>query len=262
MKLKTYTADELKEILNKHKEWLESSSKGERANLSFANLSSADLSFANLRSANLRSANLRSADLSFANLSSADLNSADLSFANLISANLSSANLRFANLISANLSSADLSSADLSFANLISANLSSANLRSADLSSANLRSAELSFANHQLINPIEFMSKFDKTDEGYIVYKSFGENHNPPASWKVEAGSIIEELPDRSATVLCGAGINFGTKAWCKENCSKPIWKCLIKWEWLPGVIVPYQTDGKARCYKLQLLEIVDKANL
>ena len=87
MKIKTSTPEQLKEILAKHKLWLETrydaSPQGERANLSsanlrFANLSSANLSFADLSSADLSSANLRSANLSFA-----DLSSANLSFANL-----------------------------------------------------------------------------------------------------------------------------------------------------------------------------------
>jgi hypothetical protein len=187
MKLKTYTADELKEILKNHKEWLEDNTKGERANLTWTNLTWTDLTGANLKRANLTWT---------------------------------------------------------------------------DLTGANLTWTDLTGTNHQFINSIDFMSAFDKTDEGYIVYKSFGENFEPPKSWKINEGSIIEELPDASVAVLCGAGINFGTKAWVKENCNKPIWKCLIKWEWLPGVIVPYQTDGKARCYKLQLLEIVKKASL
>jgi uncharacterized protein YjbI with pentapeptide repeats len=109
--MKTYTAEELAEIIKKHGMWLRDEDGGERANLSYANL----------RSANLRSANLRSADLSYANLRSADLSYANLSYANL--------------------SYADLRSADLSYANLSYANLRSADLRSADLRSANLRSA-------------------------------------------------------------------------------------------------------------------------
>jgi hypothetical protein len=115
--MRTFTKQELEEILDNHKLWLSSNGEnGERADLRYA-----DLSYA---------------DLSYANLSSADLRSADLSSADLRSADLSSANLR-----SANLRSADLRSADLS-----SANLRSANLRSADLRSANLRSANLDFS--------------------------------------------------------------------------------------------------------------------
>ena len=99
---------ELKDILEKHKIWLNDSSKGKRADLSYA-----DLSYANLRSADLRYANLSYANLRCADLSSANLRCADLSSANLRSADLSSANLRSADLRSADLSSADLRSADL-----------------------------------------------------------------------------------------------------------------------------------------------------
>ena len=83
-----YTHEELKEILDLHKKWLNDDEGGARANLRSADLSSADL----------RSADLRSADLSYADLSSADLRSADLRYADLRYANLSSADLRSANL--------------------------------------------------------------------------------------------------------------------------------------------------------------------
>ena len=66
--MKTYTKEELAQILDKHGKWLRKESGGERADLS---------------SADLRSANLRSANLSFADLSSANLSFANLSFAKL-----------------------------------------------------------------------------------------------------------------------------------------------------------------------------------
>ena len=58
--MKTYTKDELPEILRKHKLWLNLAPGGERADLSGANLSSANLS-----SANLSDADLSGADLAF-----------------------------------------------------------------------------------------------------------------------------------------------------------------------------------------------------
>ena len=74
--MKVYTSEELKEILELHKKWLNGENGGIRADLSSADLSYADLSYADLRYANLRYANLRSANLSSANLRSADLRSA------------------------------------------------------------------------------------------------------------------------------------------------------------------------------------------
>ena len=68
--MKTYTAEELKEILEKHKRWLYNhEGTQERANLSDANLIAANLIAADLRRANLYGADLSDADLSDANLS-------------------------------------------------------------------------------------------------------------------------------------------------------------------------------------------------
>ena len=82
--MKTYTENELAEILAKHKKWLGGKEGGERAvlrsaDLRYADLSSAVLRYAVLRYADLRSAVLRSADLRYADLSYADLRYAVLS---------------------------------------------------------------------------------------------------------------------------------------------------------------------------------------
>ncbi len=83
--MKTFTEQELKEILRKHKLWLEDSDQpdAERADLSGADLYRANLSGANLSGANLSGANLSRANLSRANLLCANLLCADLSRANL-----------------------------------------------------------------------------------------------------------------------------------------------------------------------------------
>jgi len=109
--------EELNEILNLHKKWLNSEVGGKRANLERANLEDANLIGANLRGANL------------------------------IGANLIGANLRGANLIGANLRDANLRGANLRGANLERANLIGANLRDANLRGANLRGAYLEDAN-------------------------------------------------------------------------------------------------------------------
>ena len=101
-------AEQLKDILNKHKKWLLNENGGERA----------DLSGANLSRANLSRAYLSRADLSRANLSRAYLSRTDLSGANLYGTYLSGADLSGANLSRAYLSRADLSGADLSGAKI------------------------------------------------------------------------------------------------------------------------------------------------
>ena len=87
--MKKITEEELKEILEQHKLWLDSDvEKGKRANLTGADLSGADLTGADLSGADLSGANLSYATLSSANLSCADLSRADLRRADLSGANL------------------------------------------------------------------------------------------------------------------------------------------------------------------------------
>ena len=81
--------EKLKEILERHRKWLNDEDGGERADLREANLRGA-----NLRGANLCEANLYGADLYGANLRGANLRGADLYGADLREANLREANLR------------------------------------------------------------------------------------------------------------------------------------------------------------------------
>ena len=205
------------------------------------------LSGADLRRANLSDADLSGADLRRANLSDADLRRANLSDADLSGADLSDADLRRANL----------SDADLSDADLRRANLSDADLSGADLSGANLRRADLS-GSQGLLDAINYMeANFERTDEGYIVYKSFNSNYTAPDRWKIEPGEVIEEVANPDRTCECGCGINVAPLEWVKNDNYKQPYKLLIRWEWLPGVVVPYNTDGKIRCSKAQILEAV-----
>ena len=82
------STEQLNEILESHKKWLNNEDDGIRADLRGANLSGADLRYATLRYANLSGANLRDADLMGANLRGANLSGATLSGANLSGANL------------------------------------------------------------------------------------------------------------------------------------------------------------------------------
>ena len=176
-------------------------------------------------------------------LSGADLRRANLSDADLSGADLSGANLRRANLSGANLSGADLSGADLSGANLSGANLSGANLS----------------GSQGLLDAINFMeAHFERTDDGYIVYKSFNSSYDAPDRWKIEPGEVIEEVANPDRTCECGCGINVAPLEWVKNDNYNQPYKLLIRWEWLPGVVVPYNTDGKIRCSKAQILEAVE----
>jgi len=209
---------EITKILDLHKKWINGDSDGVKANLCFADL----------RSANLRSANLCFADLCFADLRFADLSSANLCFADLSSANLRSADLRFADLSSANLRFADLSSADLS-------------------SAKNLLSATA-----------WLLSAFKSNSKGIIVYKAQKAMHESPKSWIWQKGKYLTEVCNLLPTLDCACGVNFATRDWIKKNYgSSPVWECLIEWIDLAETVVPYNTDGKARCSKLKLIKLL-----
>ena len=209
---------ELKEILTLHHKWLNNENGGVRADLSCADLSCADLRCADLRFADLRCADLRCADLGGADLGSADLGDADLH-------------------------SADLSCADLSCA---------------DLSCADLSGADLSEA-AGLLSAIDFiLANFERAEQGYIAYKTFGGSYAPPESWDIIEGGTITENVNHDRAHYASCGINVATLDYAKRNAKgRDIWKVLIEWPWLAGVCVPYNTDGIMRCERVRLLEVV-----
>ncbi len=47
------------------------------------------------------------------------------------------------------------------------------------------------------------------------------------------------------------------TKEELNEVLRKHVLWLLIKWEWLPGVVVPYNTDGKIRCERAMIIGVV-----
>ena len=173
-------------------------------------------------------------------------------------ADLSNANLCNANLHDADLSDADLSNANLCNANLRYADLHDADLHDADLSDADLRNTVLSGAKGLLSSADYMKANFEKTTDGYIVYKCFNGSYKAPPKWKIESGEVIEEEADSNRANSCGCGINVAPLGWVKGHYGRrKIYKLLIKWEWLPGVVVPYNTDGKIRCERAMIIGVV-----
>ena len=150
---------------------------------------------------------------------------------------------------------ADLSLTDLRphAALLRTSCLSRANLTDADLSRANLSRAK------GLLDPSEYLAeKFEATDEGILCYKSFGSNYAPPPDWDIEPHAVITEICNPCRTTACASGVNVATLEWAqRNNRCREIWKCLIRWIDLAGVVVPYNTDGKIRASRVELIEVV-----
>ena len=172
-------------------------------------------------------------------------------------ADLSEANLSGADLSGAYLSGAYLSGADLSGADLSRADLRGADLRGADLRGADLRRADLSGA-VGLLDACEYVAaNFKRVRGGIEVFKSFGEQYEPPRGWEIKPGAELSEVVNPLPTLDCACGVNVGTREWCDRNCQKTVWRCLVKWEWMPSMVVPYNTDGNVRCGHVKLVELV-----
>jgi len=161
---------------------------------------------------------------------------------------------------------ADLSGASLKGANLRGADLSDADLSGADLSDADLRRADLRGADLSgakgILDAAEWIQEsFESTTEGVVVYKAFGDTfYYAPERWEISEGTNITEVCNPNRTDECGCGVNFGTLEWIQKNINSPtsVWKCLIEWIDLVSVVVPYNTDGKARCERLKLIERIE----
>ena len=129
MEGKTFTKEELDEVLENHFHWLARDCDGweeMRADLGGANLNIANFYGDRLCEANLSEASLFRACLSGASLHGANLFLSDLTGADLSGADLSETNLRGANLSGANLHGAILTGADLYGACLSGASLQEA----------------------------------------------------------------------------------------------------------------------------------------
>ena len=157
--------DELKQILEDHKKWLESDGKeGERADFSLKNTQKAILDGVNFEKVELRNANLKYASLVKANLRKANLSESNLEYAKLKDANLQKTILDGANLQETNFFKANMQKADLSNANLKNAFLNRANLNKAEFYKANMYKATFLRAN--LHKAILSESKMHKANLG------------------------------------------------------------------------------------------------
>jgi len=240
----------------------------------------ADLTGADLGGADVSRANFRGAKLEGANFEQVDAFGTDFQEANLIETNFSRSKPELACFMHAIARNASFIEARLFFANFREAFLKGANFQGAYCVNTCFRAANLMQANFQrtfldgadlvrtnlsgvqgMLDPIEFIRKnFETTNEGILVYKVFDRFYSPNPDWTIARGATIEETVNYDRSTLCASGISVATLDWIKKNAGRScrVWKCLVRWEWLPGVCVPYRTDGKIRVSKLQLLEQVE----
>lgn len=218
----------------------------------------ADLKEAKFTGSILTDANFTQADLSRSGFEGADLVGACFCEAVLTGAVFSDVNAR-----NANFQDADLSLTVFVDARLVDAYLIRANLIGARLVRTVLHGADFSGA-QGLVDPATWLAEhFESDSKGVIVYKRIGWTiFAPPPHWCIEPGAVLTETVNPDRTEGCGCGVNFGTHAWCQNTLvHSSLWKCRIRWIDLAGVVVPYNTDGKARCARLELLECLSSGD-
>jgi len=136
------------------------------------------------------------------------------------------------------------------------------------LSGADLSGADLSGAVGLLVALDYLERSFEWTRAGMLAYKTFGSQYQPPASWIIKATSVISEVVNPDRCTYCACGVNVGTATWILNNTpAQPpdetvIWQVLIRNRWLPGIVVPYMTDGKVRCERVELVKTVTRDEL
>jgi hypothetical protein len=236
-----------------------------------ADMRGADMSGANMRGADMSGANMSEANMRGADMSDADMRGADMSGANMRGANMSEANMRDADMRGADMSGADMRGANMSGANMSEANMRGANMRGANMRDADMRGADMRDADMRgadmsgasgILAASLYIAPFERCADGIIVYRWERGCNAAPAGWFFAPGMVISESginPDRCTE--CGSGVNFATRQWCKKtdiSHSGPLWKCLIPWAQVADVVVPFHTDGKARCRMLVLLNTVE----
>lgn len=237
----------LRRILEDHAKWLKNHDAGHRADLS---------------GADLRHVALPGVDLSWAILSDADLQGAKLCGAKATWVDFHKADLWKTDFSQVNLTGANLSYTRAWRATFDEAIMRGVNLKGAELGGASFRETDLSGA-RGLTDPIDYIKEnFETNRKGVICYKIFYHQYKPPEYWTIEPGAVLREVVNPLPADICGSGINVGTLKWMQRirEHSKidTIWECLIKWEWLPSVVVPYRPEGCIRTGRLQLIKKCD----
>lgn len=133
----------------------------------------------------------------------------------------------------------------------------------ADLTDANMTRADLTDANMSQAKSVTLVAdwlaqNFKRDKVGVIVFRRENGDRAHPSNWEFKVGAIIEEVVNPDRCTICGCGVSFATLEWVRGHYKGPIWRCRIKWIDLADVVVPFGTDGKARCRRLELLEVID----
>lgn len=248
-------------IMQYHVRFLTGDTTGEKAEIFGECLPSIDLSKYDFRGVHFGNVKLdrcwNACNVTFANSTLQavdfshviDLYSTDFSGAHIQDCAFEDCDLSFANFSETGLYGVSFARSCLQHANFTHARIRDTSFHKADLSGV-----------VGMLSVSEFMNRFEECPDGWIVYKVMGNtSYRPSPRWSEEEGSVLTEVANPDRSVPCGCGVNFATEDWCRAHYDIDdycrLWKCLIEWKDGPDIVAPYNTDGKARCNRLTLLE-------
>jgi len=109
-----------------------------------------------------------------------------------------------------------------------------------------------------LLDPAAWLQEnFEFAADGIICYKAESPEYDAP--WEYKPGAWLSEVANPDRSTECGCGINVATLEWCRKNYpDETVWKCLIPWHAAPGIIVPFNTNGKFRVGGKDCLQLVE----
>lgn len=209
------------------------------------------LRYASIVNSHLIRFNVDRADFTATNLEGTRIEDANLERAIFKDSILRGVSFRGSRLYGADFRNVDLSGADLSHALLAGANFSGANLSGVK----------------GLPSSAEMMEKMFRRDgDGWIVYKAVGDTpYDPRPEWQFHAGSFLTEVVDWDRASYCGCGVNFGSIGYIGntfiDRSGSPfikVWKCRIHWVDAADIVIPFMSDGRGRCARLELLETIN----
>lgn len=230
----------------------------EQIDFSGANFSSCRFTGCSFTKCSLSKVNLYSAVIDHVDCTDTNFYAADLENSTINQTTFEDCALCFSIMRHASMNFPHFLRCDLAYAEISEVAISSAEFLRCDLSNAVLENTSLADVNLSgsfgLISPSDWLrDQFESDAQGILVYKSLEAMHT--SHWgDVVPGMILSETVNPDRTASCGCGVNFGTLIYVQTNYPENLWLCRIRWEWLPEVIVPYNTDGKARCGKLELI--------
>ena len=135
-------------------------------------------------------------------------------------------------------------------------NFNRADLREADLREADLRGAR------GVVTAAAFMEQYPVDATGILVLtQKPGPHKAPPAAWTIAPGAVLTETVNPDRCTECGCGVSFAAPGWFQPEVPN-LWLARIAWVDLADVVVPFGTDGKARCGRLTLLRRVTTEEL